>query len=153
MKIKNYEENNMIGFIKVLKAKPLKVFIATFSSGLGMWIVGGLWHNLILPKINDNATAHHEGLGIALIAYFILGFIMSYLYIQSNKKGNIVLEGARIGIIVGILWVFPHGLVMAGAHDSSIIYEIKNTIYHMFEQGIGGIIISAIIHSTGNNIK
>ena len=53
-------------------------------------------------------------------------------------------KGLKIGIIIGILWVFPHGLAMAGVHGISIVYEIKNTIYHMIEQRIGGIIIGVI---------
>jgi hypothetical protein len=40
---------------------------------------------------------------------------------------------------------------LAGAHDTSIIYEIKNTLYHMVEQGIGGIIIAGILQV--NNLQ
>lgn len=128
-----------------MKTKPLRLFLATTVGGLGMWIIAGLWHNLILPMINENVIAHHEGLGIGLVAYFILSFLLVYLYLQINTKGNPFYEGIKIGIVVGVLWVFPHGLVMAGTHDTSIIYEIKNTLYHMIEQGIGGVIIATIL--------
>ena len=47
----------------------------------------------------------------------------------------------KIGAIIGVLWVFPHGLTMAAVHESSISYQITNTMYHIIEQGIGGIII------------
>jgi hypothetical protein len=33
---------------------------------------------------------------------------------------------------------------MSVAHGSSILYEIKNTLWHMVEQGIGGIIIAFV---------
>lgn len=120
------------------------VISSTLVSGMGMWVVGGLWHNLILPSFNDKIEAHHDGLGITLIAYFILAFLMLYIYLLIDKKNYSIVEGLKLGIIVGILWVFPHGLAMAATHDTSISYEIKNTFYHIFEQGIGGIIISLV---------
>jgi hypothetical protein len=122
-----------------------KLLLSTLASGLGMWIIGGLWHNLILPGFNDNVEAHHDGLGITLIAYFILAFLMAYIYFLIYKGNVSVIKGLKFGVLIGILWVFPHGLAMAGTHDTSIIYEFKNTFYHMFEQGIGGIIICLII--------
>ena len=128
-----------------MKTKLFRLLIATLAGGLGMWIIAGLWHNLILPAINDNIEAHHDGIGIMFIAYILLGFLMSYVYTLINKKRNFILEGLKIGVIIGIIWVFPHGLTMAGAHNTSIIYEIKNAIWHIFEQGVGGIIIASIL--------
>ena len=128
--------------VKVTNWKSL--VIATLASGLGMWIIGGLWHNLILPSVNSNLEAHHEGIGIMLIAYFILAFLMVYLYSLVYKTNHSMVNGLKLGVLIGILWVFPHGLAMAGTHETSILYEFKNTLYHIFEQGVGGIIISAI---------
>lgn len=106
-----------------------------------MWIIGGLYHNLILPTINEKIHPHHEGLGITLIAYFILAFLMSHIYSLSNAKIDTPVRGAKLGVIIGILWVFPHGLAMAATHETSIEYEFKNTLYHMIEQGIGGLVV------------
>ncbi len=128
-----------------MNSKIFRLLIATLASGIGMWIIAGLWHNLILPEINENVQAHHDGIGLMLIAYIILGFLMSYVYSLLAKGDKPIFIGLKIGIIIGILWVFPHGLVMAGAHNTSILYEIKNTIWHMFEQGVGGIIIASIL--------
>lgn len=125
-----------------IKTKEWKIYLfSTLLTGLGMWIIGGLYHNLILPTINDAVHPHHEGLGITLIAYFILAFLMTYIYSVSNVKVHTVLKGVKLGVIIGILWVFPHGLAMAATHDTSVVYEFKNTMYHIIEQGIGGLII------------
>lgn len=126
------------------KTQWKKILISTPACGIGMWIVGGLWHNLILPIFNKDIEAHHDGLGILLIAYFILAFLMAYLYSIIRSSSDSVPNGLMFGAIIGILWVFPHGLAMAGTHDTSIMYEIKNALYHVVEQGIGGIIISLI---------
>lgn len=133
-----------------MKTKLSRLLTATLVGGLGMWVIAGLWHNLILPIFNKNIQAHHEGLGLLLVAYFILSLLMTYIYSLSYKGGKPVIEGLKLGIIIGILWVFPHGLAMASTHDTSIIYEIKNTLWHMIEQGIGGIII-ALIYGKNKN--
>ena len=125
---------------------PLKLLLSTLTGGFAMWVVGGLWHNLILPIFDSNVQAHHDGLVIVLISYFILAFLMAYLFLLSHQEyKSVVIDGLKIGVLVGILWVFPHGLAMAGTHDTSIVYEIQNTLYHMVEQGIGGVIIAFIM--------
>ena len=118
-----------------------KMVIVSFVAGIGMWIVGGLWHNLILPAVDNSIHPHHQGLGIVLIAYVILGLLMSYLYTLSFGDNKSWKNGVLIGVMVGVLWVFPHGLSMAATHGTSIIYEFKNTLYHVFEQGIGGVLV------------
>lgn len=121
---------------------PVRLIKAALAGGFGMWIVAGLWHNLILPSINSSVEAHHEGIGILLVAYLILALLMAYLYTLIYKGGRPVSEGLKLGVIIGVLWVFPHGLALAGAHNTSITYEIKNALWHVVEQGIGGIIIA-----------
>ncbi|MEX1015057.1 MAG: hypothetical protein WDZ80_07940 [Candidatus Paceibacterota bacterium] len=123
------------------KKSIFKMITASFISGFAMWVVGGLYHNLIMPTVNENMHPHHEGIGITLIAYILLGLLMSYFYVNSKDNRDSILKGLKIGMIIGILWVFPHGLTMAAVHESSISYQITNTIYHIIEQGIGGIVI------------
>jgi len=118
-----------------------QLITSSFLSGFIMWVIGGLYHNLIIPSINENVHPHHEGLGITLIAYILLGLLMSYFYMNSKEIEDSLLKGIKIGVIIGILWVFPHGLTMAAVHESSISYQITNSLYHIIEQGIGGIII------------
>ena len=122
-----------------------KFIISTVASGVGMWAVAGIWHNIIMQALYKETHATHEGIGIMLVAYLVLGLIMAYMYPLGYKGGKIYLEGLRFGVIIGILWVFPHELVMAGAHHGkSIAYVFKNAAWHMVEQGIGGIIVALI---------
>ena len=123
--------------------KILKTLFTILLSGFAMWVIAGLWHNLVLPLISAEHDAHHEGIFIMLLAYFILAALMTYFYSHFSRK-NSKFAGLEIGVIIGILWVFPHGLALAGAHDTSIIYEIKNTLWHCFEQGIGGGLIALL---------
>jgi len=133
------------GFGGFCKTKPIKLLLATLLGGFGMWVIAGLWHNLILVNIDSSVQAHHDGLGVMLIAYFILSFLMTYIYLLGYKGNKPIIDGLIIGVVIGILWVFPHGLTMAAAHNTSIPYEFKNALYHVVEQGLGGIIIAIIL--------
>lgn len=122
----------------------LRLITSSIFSGFIMWVVGGLYHNFIMPAVDEQIHPHHEGLGITLIAYILLGFLMSYFYQNSKNQANTVLKGFKIGAIIGVLWVLPHGIIMAALHGSSFSHEITNTIYHIIEQGIGGMIIFVV---------
>jgi hypothetical protein len=125
--------------------KIKKLVIATMAAGISMWLLAGLWHEILMDKFYKGETeATHEGTGIIFLAYIVLGILMAYIYPLGYKGGKPTIEGLRFGLIIGLLWVFPHELVMAGAHGDSIFYVIKNALWHMIEQGLGGIIIGTI---------
>ena len=122
-----------------------KLILSTLAGGFAMWVISGIWHNLILANFYSRETeATHEGIGILLIAYLVLSLIMSYMYPLGYKGGRPTIEGLRFGALIGLLWVFPHELAMAGAHGDSISYVFKNAAWHMVEQGLGGIVIGII---------
>ena len=125
-----------------MKNKAKKLALPALAGGFAMWIVAGVWHNLIMAGLYEQVHAKHEGVGVLVIAYFILGLFMAYLYPLGFKGKNRLMDGLWLGVFVGLLWVFPHGLAMAGAHGQSIMYVIKNSLWHMVEQGIGGIVVA-----------
>lgn len=131
----------------MIKNFNIKSFLVIIPTGLIMWIVAGLWHNLIMPALYADTHATHEGIGIMLISYFVLAFFMVYFYTQIYNDDNPILLGLKLGIIIGILWVFPHELAMTGAHEGkSILYVFKNALWHMVEQGIGGMIMGLLLN-------
>ena len=122
-----------------------KLILATLATAFVMWATAGVWHNLIVANYYARETgASHDGIGAIIIAYVILGLFMSYMYPLGYKGGKPVLEGLRFGVIIGILWVFPHELAMVGAHGESLSYVIRNGLWHIVEQGLGGIVLGLI---------
>lgn len=119
-----------------------RLLLATFIGGLGMWVIAGIWHNFIMASLYQSVHATHDGIGVLLMSYFTLAILMSYIYDKAFNDGNIIKDGFKFGALIGVLWVFPHGLAMAGAHGDSISYLFKNTAWHIVEQGLGGIIIA-----------
>lgn len=122
-----------------------KFILATLAGGVTMWLLAGLWHKLLMAKFYAGETdATHEGTGIIFLAYMVLGVLMAYIYSLGYKGGRPTVEGLRFGVVIGLLWVFPHELAMAGAHGDSILYVFKNAALHIIEQGVGGIIIGLV---------
>ncbi len=122
-----------------------RLALATLAGGVTMWILAGLWHELLMAAFYTSETeAEHEGIGIIFLAYMVLGALMAYMYPFGYKRGRPAVEGLRFGVVIGLLWVFPHGLAMAGAHGDSISYVFKNTAWHVVEQGVGGIVIGLV---------
>lgn len=127
-----------------------KLLVAALVGGTGMWVIAGVWHNMIMPNLYEGVHASHDGIGLLLVSYYILSLFMSYLYTAIHENENNIMKGMKVGVIVGVLWVFPHGLAMAGAHGDSLLYVLKNSAWHIFEQGVGGVIIGFFYYKTSN---
>lgn len=122
-----------------------KIVIAAVLAGLAMWIIAGIWHDLILPKMTPNHHAH-EGIGVILIAYLILGGFMAGIFSRLKPAPfHPLLAGALFGAVIGLLWVFPHELALAGAQGSALAYVFKNGAWHGVEQAFGGVVIGLIL--------
>lgn len=123
--------------------------IATLASGIAMWALAGLWHKLLAVSFYTREThASHEGVGIILVAYLVLALIMAYLFPIHKMTGTPIISGMIFGAVIGLLWVFPHELAMAGAHGKPLGYVFKNAVWHIVEQGIGGIVIALAVIKT-----
>ena len=124
----------------------IRFFLVAGAVGaVAMWAFAGIWHKVILKAFYEAATeATHEGTGIIFIAYLVLGGLMAYLFPLGYKGGRPLWEGLRFGMLIGVLWVFPHQLAMAGAHGESLLYPFQNAAVHMAEQGLGGVVIGLI---------
>ena len=133
---------------------------AALGGGAVMWLVGGLWHALIMEDFyaaNSAATGYGEPRMLFIIlGYAILGVLMAYIYPKGYAGGGGIGEGLRFGVIVGILWTLPHGVVMhgvqLGATGKLILVDV---VWHMVEQGIGGIAIALIygLHSSADQAE
>ena len=122
-----------------------KFTLATVAASVVMWLTAGLWHKVILAQFYTEQTgADHGGTGVILIAYLILAAMMTSAYPKLNITGKPLVAGLKFGVFIGVLWVFPHELAMAGAHSESLVYPFQNAAVHIVEQGVGGILIALI---------
>lgn len=123
----------------MLYRKPLTILLTATT----MWLLAGLWHKVIMAQFYiDETAATHEGTGIIFIAYLILAGLMLIIYPRTPWFSNRPLSGLLFGAVVGLLWVFPHELAMAGAHAEPLGYVFINAAWHMAEQGVGGLVLA-----------
>jgi len=58
-----------------------KLIIATLAGSISMWLLAGLWHEIIMEQFYKTETdATHQGTGIIFLAYVILGLLMAYIF-------------------------------------------------------------------------
>ena len=125
-----------------------KMVIALFASFIVMFLLAGLWHMVIMadlysgPKTLEEPMLHFIALG-----YFVLALIMTYIYPKGYKGGKPVIEGLKFGILMGLLWILPLNLVLYGVMGGSGTVIIVDVIWHVVEQGIGGIVIGLVYGS------
>jgi len=120
--------------------------LAALASGVAMWLLAGLWHLVLVPGFysSHGGVQHHEGGWMISAGYVLLAVTMAYVYPALRHGGPPILDGLRLGLLIGFLWVTPHALVRAGAHDGSLAYILANGAWHLVEQGVGGAIIALI---------
>jgi len=127
--------------MNILKIKKYSLIV--FLASLSMWLFAGIIHEIIFEKFfKSHAGAAHEGTIIIFIAYLVLTLLMTYIFTKLKIGTNLLIEGLKFGGLIGLLWVFPHELALAGAHDKPLLYVFANAVIHIVEQGFGGLVIA-----------
>jgi hypothetical protein len=86
------------------------------------------------PKAEPNIV-------VVLMLVLLYPGLMTYLYNLAYRGGSPALEGARLGAIVGLLFVLPLNLahtVIAGASTTLVLLD---TPLHIVEEGLVGVAI------------
>ncbi len=124
---------------------PTRIILSGALAGLAMWLLAGLWHEIVAAHFYaERVDAGHQGLGIILAAYLMLGLLMAFMFERIRGHGSTSIAGLIFGALIGVVWVLPHGIAMAGAHGEPVLYEFQNAAWHVVEQGLGGLIIGAV---------
>lgn len=120
--------------------------LTILATAITMTLLAGLWHEVIMAQFYIAETAAtHEGTGIIFLAYLVLAGLMVLLCPRTAWLQNRLLSGLLFGAVIGLLWVFPHQLAMAGAHGEPLGYVFINAAWHMVEQGAGGVVIAQLL--------
>ena len=108
------------------KEYQFRLIPTVIFSGFVMRVVGGLYHNLISPTIVYQVHPHFEGLGITLIFYIIICFLMTYFYQNFlQDKGLIAKFHALIGLTNQEYLKSQHFHIHNHVNNQEITFHIK----------------------------
>ena len=112
-----------------------------------MHALGGLWHGGVMQAFyqsfstNPNAPVQW----IIFLGYLILAALMAYLSPRLVRDGgHPLMNGLKLGLLLGFLWVTPHGVALAGAKGSPLSFFAVDSAWHLVEQGIGGVVLMVV---------
>lgn len=126
-----------------------KYLTASVSGFIVMFILGWIGHELILSAINSGPDplesvmrSEPNIIGIA-VAYLILALLMAYIYPKGVEEGSKLSNGLKFGIIIGLIFELPMAVILYSILDGiTISMVLTEGVWHMIEQGIGGIAIA-----------
>ena len=131
-----------------------KFLLALVLSFIVMFVLSFVWHDALMGdyyKTNDPSIKDEVHIPFVALGYYILALLMVYIYPKGFKGGSPVGEGLRFGLFIGLLWLLPRSVVLYGVLEgSSGVLVIVDSVWHLVEQGIGGIIIG-LVHGTGES--
>lgn len=134
-----------------------KMMMAWLGGFLVMFVMGGIWHDVVVGDYNMTAYAEvnlsEEDFSLAYIGigYLIFTFMMAYMYPIGYGGGSALNEGMKFGIMMGIIMSFPRAFIYAGAYKMPLIANLYDGTYHLIEIAIGGIVIAKIYGLGGGN--
>ena len=128
-----------------------KFSLAVVGGFFAMFIPGGLWHMLIMhnfyEKYSGESVLAEPNMLFIILGVLILAVLMAYMYPLGYKGGSPLKEGLRFGVVIGLLWILPYNVIMIGVMGTAKTLVVVDALWHIFEQGIGGIVIGYVYRS------
>lgn len=126
-----------------------KYLTASLTGFFVMFIIGWVGHEFILPAINQGPDplasimkSEPNVLGIA-VAYLVLALLMAYMYPKGTEGNSVISNGLKFGILIGLVFELPMAIIFYSILDDvTLSMVITESVWHMIEQGIGGIVIA-----------
>lgn len=125
-----------------------KYLIAFVSGFIVMFILGWIGHEYILPGLSgpdpmESVMKSEPNVIGIVIAYVVLALIMAYMYPKGTEGNSVVGNGLKFGILIGLLFELPMAIIFYSVFEGvTISMVITEGVWHMIEQGIGGIAIA-----------
>ena len=128
------------------------------SGMLGAWILmfglSGSWHSFIMADFYssflEEAARTEPNLVVVAVGYLTVVLLMAWMYPHGYSGGSPLAEGARFGAVMGLIWILPLSLVLAGLYDLSMTEVAIDSVWHVVEGTVGGSVIG-LAHGRATN--
>ena len=128
-----------------------KFSLAVVGGTVAMFLLGGLWHLLLMSNFYEKYAGDRAlvepNMFFIILGVLILASLMAYMYPQGYKGGSPLKEGLRFGVVIGLLWILPFNVIMVGVMGTAKTLVLVDTLWHLVEQGVGGIVIGYVYRS------
>ena len=125
-----------------------KWFLAGLAGFVVMFLLSGLWYMVIMAGFyqTHGEAVNREQLDFLFIVlgYLVMAFLMSYIYPIGYKGGSPAKEGLRFGVLIGLLVWLSSNLTLYGVYNVTLSATLVDSIWHVVEEGIGGIVIAFV---------
>ena len=134
----------------------IKRFIAaSILSFVVMFLLGAVWNTVIMadfyrvnaPDILRPLEASEDSFSLVPIVfgYVVIAFLMTFIVSQNFDQNPKFVGGFMFGATFGISVTLPLYLILYGKWDFPYQNIIADTLWHIVEQGMGAVVICAII--------
>ncbi|MBI3887014.1 MAG: hypothetical protein HY302_14995 [Opitutae bacterium] len=117
----------------------MRKLLFLFVPGIVMFALGGLWNAVLLAKLSTGQAPvvarlpEDVRLGVIVLAYALLTAFMTFLFTQSFREKPGSIAGFQFGSLFGaVVWNVSLGTLLV------------DSLWHGFEQGIGGLLMAAL---------
>jgi hypothetical protein len=126
------------------------VFVSSLVTFLVMFVLAGLFNELVIHEfVTDNIDSEmlldSPDLAMIALGYALLALLMTLIYPRVVGRASYsVWSGFLFGMVAGIFWLLPYGLVLHGVYRFPLLGLLIDPAWALLEQGIGGAIIGLI---------
>lgn len=130
-----------------------KYLLASVSALIVMFLLSWVGHEMLMPILLDSdpmeSIYRSEPMIVGIMAaYLVIALIMSYMYPKGVEGDNVYGNGLRFGALIGVLISLPISLIFYSVIDGlTFSHVVTETIWHIIEQGVGGVVIAYIYGS------
>ena len=127
-----------------------KFLLAWVASFAAMFLLAGLFNGVLVrdfvaANIRAEILRSPSNITFILLGYAALALLMSLIYPRVVAVTS-VRSGVVFGVIAGICWLLPYGLVLHGVYQFPTVALFIDPAWALVEQGVGGAIIG-LVHS------
>ncbi len=128
------------------------------KAGLGafvaMFLLSFLWYGIIASGYYETTfsgiarTAEEMSMPSIALGYLLLGFLLAYAFPHGYTGGSATSEGARFGLLMGLLIALPQAFINAGAYDVPLQASLVDALYRLVEITVAGM-VTALLYGGG----
>ena len=141
-----------------IAVKSTKLILAAFLSSLAMFAVSFVWHVGLWKWYANNLFPGNDFLGVntplIYLAFLVLGTLMAWSYPLFYSGGGNSKEGARFGLLIGLLVMVPLGIMVYAAQEVTLHCMVIDVIFHScFEEVVGGLVVAHVYGKEAGTIR